>query len=262
LTHFDPLHFNLTMGQNRCLCNLGVVLLLLHAPALDAFTPLVTPRGVFAKPQALSTTFLCAKKRRRKRESIEPDAADGSSSTDSPPAKIGSDLPDFNLKEEAEEAAPRRRVSTNSDEITPAMMASSNKPARSLKELIADRSLETKFEFEDNMGEDEALPDLIELIKGGSSNKQIVVDVEGEGKKKARQADRKAAAVAREKEEAGPFDFLNGIEALVDKDKGEVTFLKIVEAGTWLAIYALVGWELYINTPFFDRSAPLAPVVF
>lgn len=30
----------------------------------------------------------------------------------------------------------------------------------------------------------------------------------------------------------------------------------------WLGIYLLIGWEVYINSPLFDRAAPLAPLVF
>lgn len=30
----------------------------------------------------------------------------------------------------------------------------------------------------------------------------------------------------------------------------------------WAGIYILIGWEFYINSPLFERAAPLAPVVF
>ena len=37
---------------------------------------------------------------------------------------------------------------------------------------------------------------------------------------------------------------------------------KLLEAGTWLGIFLLVAWEFYINSPLFDRAAPMAPVVY
>ena len=72
------------------------------------------------------------------------------------------------------------------------------------------------------------------------------------GKKAARNAQRKAAAVQRaseiEEEKANPFEDLN--------------ILKLLENGAWVGIGLLVVWEIYINSPFFDRAAPLIPVVY
>lgn len=30
----------------------------------------------------------------------------------------------------------------------------------------------------------------------------------------------------------------------------------------WLGIFLLVGWEFYLNSPLFDRAAPMAPVLY
>ena len=30
----------------------------------------------------------------------------------------------------------------------------------------------------------------------------------------------------------------------------------------WIGIVLLIVWEAYINSPFFERAAPMAPVVF
>ena len=52
------------------------------------------------------------------------------------------------------------------------------------------------------------------------------------------------------------------LNEITDGDTGEVKPLKIVEAGAWLGIFLLVAWEIYINSPFFERAAPLIPVVY
>ena len=42
----------------------------------------------------------------------------------------------------------------------------------------------------------------------------------------------------------------------------EVNVLKLLENGAWVGIGLLVAWEIYINSPFFERAAPLIPPVF
>jgi hypothetical protein len=46
------------------------------------------------------------------------------------------------------------------------------------------------------------------------------------------------------------------------KSDRESSELKLVENATWLGIFLLVAWEIYINSPFFERAAPLAPIVY
>jgi uncharacterized membrane protein len=46
------------------------------------------------------------------------------------------------------------------------------------------------------------------------------------------------------------------------KSDRENSALKLVENFTWLSIFALVAWEIYINSPFFQRAAPLSPIVY
>ena len=125
------------------------------------------------------------------------------------------------------------------------MGSSSSQSARSIEDLLRDRSLERKFEF-DEPG-DESLPDLADLTRLG----QTV----------SRKEQRRQAAVARdasqpeEKEPLQlPFEMTNA--------KGEIQFNKVLEAGAWLGIFLLVGWEVYINSPLFDRAAPMAPIVY
>jgi len=259
----QPYPTNMTMPRLAT----WTILLLLHIPALEAFAP-IAPIGCGAAAALSRPSSSCLeakKKRRRKQTAPAPE------STDTVDFDNGNELPDFDLKEEMEEAAaatPRPMVSTNPDEITPAMMGSATTPVRSVKDLVSDRALEQKFEFGESQG-GETLPDLVEMMKTSGSNGAVTSSsvVGGSeapvvGKKKARQAERQAAALAREEEDVDPLDFLNSIPFLVDPEKGKVTYLKVVESGTWLAIFVLVGWELYINSPFFDRAGPIAPVVF
>jgi hypothetical protein len=37
---------------------------------------------------------------------------------------------------------------------------------------------------------------------------------------------------------------------------------QILENGAWIGIALLILWELYLNSPFFERAAPMAPVVY
>ena len=223
--------------------------------------------------QTVTTTFdstvLFAKKKRRRRKNpssssssndkIKNESKDSvlSSNTD-----ISGDLPDFDLPEfdldddsSAQSSEPKKavKVDINFDEITDVMMGDSSKPEKSIEQLISDRSLESKLEFEEVA--DSSIPDFTSFAKASSGG-------EGEpatmGKKKARQAERRAAAIlAKEEEEAVKLNL-----PFVSDEEGNVSAIKVLEAGAWLGIFLLIGWEIYLNSPFFERSAPMAPVVF
>ena len=45
-------------------------------------------------------------------------------------------------------------------------------------------------------------------------------------------------------------------------EKKEINYLKILENSTWVGIGLLVLWEVYINSPLFERAAPMAPIVY
>ena len=94
-----------------------------------------------------------------------------------------------------------------------------------------------------------------------SSGQQEAAQPAG-SKKKARQAARQAAAAARQAEEETSLDTLLQQVPFFLNEKGKVSGVKILEAGTWAGIGLLVAWEVYINSPFFDRAAPITPVVF
>ncbi|KAL9179363.1 hypothetical protein ACHAXT_008653 [Thalassiosira profunda] len=144
-------------------------------------------------------------------------------------------------------------------------------PPRSMDETLRDRSLEKFMDFDKMIERDGSaddvvtdLPDFDEVIarrkrgdaatamqEGRVQDAAMLIDTQGMGKKAARNAERRAAAVQREaemEEEKNPFE--------------DVNVLKLLENGAWVGIGLLVLWEFYINSPFFDRAAPLIPVVY
>jgi len=228
-----------------------------------------------------SSVILAAKKKRRRRRRTQNDTTipdDGDvdpenvvSIPDPVSVPNNNELPDFDLETEEEKEEEQRqqrakRISSNPDEITPAMISTGNTPLRSLDELIMDRSLESKFEFDEP--ENPSVPDFIQLAQESSSsssladNSNTVVPVGSMGKKKQRQAERIANAIRlKEEEEKAGANILSNIPMFLDGD-GKFRATKVLESGAWLGIYLLIGWEVYINSPLFDRAAPLAPLVF
>ena len=81
------------------------------------------------------------------------------------------------------------------------------------------------------------------------------------GSKRARAEARRAAAIEAERAAEEEKSFLQKVPQFLD-EKGEVSPIKILESGTWVGIGILVLWEVYINSPFFERAAPMAPVVY
>ena len=161
---------------------------------------------------------LCAKKKRRRRKTNdtspppapEAEVVEAAASPEEPVVLGGSDeLPDFDLGEGGEDAeAVEKEIKTAEVDpiaITANMMSSGQRgPSKSLDELIMDRSIEERFEFEENG--DPSIPDFVDLAKASSSTPTYQPDSlanVGVGKKKARQAERIARAVAA-KEAAEP----------------------------------------------------------
>ena len=188
-----------------------------------------------------TTSLSMAKKRRRRKDAPGGDAASSSSPAPADPASAddddgivagsGSDLPDFDLVEEVEEKSkpkPKRKISTNPDEITDAMRGTADAPVRSVSELLQDRQLEKAMVF-DESEIDTDIPDFTELAKKSMSG-DVGGGIEaGMGKKKAKQAARKAAAIeakALEEEGAGITDALKNIPGITN-DSGDVAFNKV-----------------------------------
>lgn len=187
----------------------------------DAFVPrLITARHpqdrVTKAPSNVEiavSSALNVKKRRRRRnndggeDNVEADTSSG-------------DLPDFDLDEDEEEPKPKKRVirQSNPDEITPAMMGSADGPVRSIKDLLSDRSLESKFDFSD-VETDDSLPDLVALSQQRAEQENVQP-----GKKKARQAERRASAIAaKESATESPLSNL----PFVSDEEGKVQPLKV-----------------------------------
>lgn len=152
------------------------------------------------------------------------------------------------------------------DTILEAMRGKNWSPPTSIDDTLRDRSLERFMDFDkmieaDGGGEDVVsdLPDFDEVIRrrkareaasGGADDGLPRYDPTL-GKKAQRNAQRRADAMRREAEleaDKSPFE--------------DVDFLKILENGAWVGIGLLIVWEIYINSPFFDRAAPLIPVVY
>lgn len=147
-------------------------------------------------------------------------------------------------------------------------------PPRTIEDTLSDRNLEKFMDFdrmiEQDGGGDEVieLPDFDEVISRRKNREASVAMKEGRvedvamlmdsttmGKKAARNAERKAAALEREAEieaEKSPF------EGLFE----DFNMLKLLENGAWTGIGLLVLWEVYINSPLFDRAASIIPVVY
>jgi hypothetical protein len=165
-----------------------------------------------------TTAFLAQRKRRRKPPS-EQSPSESLPDFESE-EKLDGELPDFDLDgEEKESPKPKKKVITNPDEITAEMMGNTNGPVRSVKDLITDRALESKFQFDEE--EDDSVPDFV-VLAGGSSRIPEPAPV---GTKKARQAVRMAAAIAS-KEEEEEESILSKIPFVTD-EKGDVNAVKV-----------------------------------
>jgi len=133
---------------------------------------------------------------------------------------------------------------------------------RSVKELLNDRSLESKFQFDDDdkNNNKESLPDLVALQQQqqqstSSSNDNV-------GKKRARQQARRTAAQAAQDNDDDVVGMLLSKLPGIRDENGKISPLKILENSTWVCIGLLVLWEIYLNSPFFERAAPMAPIVY
>lgn len=151
--------------------------------------------------------------------------------------------------------------------VKEAMKASKNSISYSSpKELLRsrDRNLESTFEFEEVKA---PLPRPGQETSKSTSSKIVPV---GGGKKRARAEARRAAAMEAAELEAANDAGPNMVNEVMGKlpfypkaEEGEeVTAIKLLEQGTWACIYILCAWELFINSPLFDRVSPVIPVVY
>ena len=242
------------------------------------------------------------KKRRRKRKDGKTPSAGSGESPSVPIVSDDGELPGFDLgddeqveefKMEPTKAEAPANAASASMEASEVAMASDPSDASvdmsnpkvmeamkgsmpgvasagSTEDLLRNRDLEKSFKFDDtNVKED--LPSLGQLAgkkgRGGgvgstepSSPGSFVVE-QKVGSKRARAEARRAAAIEAERAAEEEKSFLQKVPQFLD-EKGEVSPIKILESGTWVGIGILVLWEVYINSPFFERAAPMAPVVY
>ena len=178
-----------------------ILVLLLEFQESAAFTPPARIRGVARSAQ--QPTSLPAKKKRRRRRTD----SSGSDSID-PSPREPDELPDFDLGDDGDSAKVKKAPTPapSSDpmgDISSAMMGTSNQPVRSVDQLIADRTLEKNFEF-DEPGDD-ALPDLAVLAKEQEA-----------GRKRSKRDARVAAAMEQNKQEEDEVNPLSKIPFFVD----------------------------------------------
>lgn len=230
------------------------LLLSLAVVPLDAF---LVPRhvGALQSSHVASSRVVVLEAKRKRRRKASPQTKDAAPESDD-------DLPDFDL-DDGESPKPKKASALNTDEISANMMGSADSPSRSLDELLSDRSLESKFEF-DESDVDADIPDLAKIAQTQQPPVALSASEAGEpGRmtKSARNEARREAARARDATEGEGESILEKVPYFKN-EKGEVKFYKILETGAWAGIFLLVAWEVYINSPLFERAAPMAPVVY
>lgn len=222
--------------------------------------PFVGQSTLTLKSNSYSNSGLCAKHKRRRK-----DAPSDSYQLEGNTSDV---LPDFDLDEEAlldttkVQKNEKKSETSFSNEISPNMMGSTSTRVRSIKELIADRSSEKKMEFDlPDGGVD--LPELTVASRLDDSSRAASLMTNSNRKKERQLEARRLAAIAaeKEKEDEERRAFLKFLPGLRD-ESGKISPVKILETGTWTCIVALITWEVYINSPFFERAAPMAPVVY
>uniref|UniRef100_A0A7S2K6L2 Uncharacterized protein n=1 Tax=Leptocylindrus danicus TaxID=163516 RepID=A0A7S2K6L2_9STRA len=222
-------------------------------------------------------------KRRRKRK----DSPDSSSNSSVGPSSSFNDnfddeLPDFDLNEDVDESSSSKERSTSSSSSAPAQQqlsmqsdlsdamsdpsvmaamrgsASSMSSAKDARDVLRarNREVEATFEF-DEVANPLPRPG---QAKGSVGGGEVI------GKKRAKAEARRAAAIERaqleEEEGLGSSAVFSSISNLVTGEATDGGIPKIIETGTWAGIFVLVLWEVYINSPFFERVQPMIPVVY
>lgn len=197
----------------------------------------VTPTTYDELPRKANSLVLSAKKKRRRRRKDGVNKPQEQKSLE-PGARLQGDkdeLPEFDVDGEQQgetKTSTQTMISFNPDEITDAMMGDGNKRVRSVKELISDRSLESRFEF-DEPADDPSLPDFTQLARefpSSSSSLGSAIPEVGMGKKKQRQAERRANAIRAKDEEEQGENPLSNIPFFLNEE-GEISAIKILESG-------------------------------
>lgn len=210
----------------------------------------------------LAALNLSSKRRRRKK--------DESSSYTNKDVQGDDSLPDFDITEQNDDASTNSigsmavsYIPVSSGVVENMKSSSKTMGKKSLQELLADRSLETKFKFEEP-SETTALPDLtlIESYEKSTATKAINLMPSNRKRDRRDEARRLAQLAAdQERQEAERRAVLDKLPGIRD-EKGNISGVKILETGTWACIISLIVWEIYINSPLFERAAPMTPIVY
>ena len=187
---------------------------------LSSASTIISSRSIVTES---SSAHFAKKKRRRKQQQIDESAATTTPSsptfTESSSSSGASDeLPDFELPEELDEKPKKKKIPAgNLDEITPNMMGGPQS-ARPVNDLIRDRSLELKFEFDDEGEEDDGLPvpDFTEIAKNSPSNSD-------QPRGSLRKTKKYGVAETQEEEGSNPF---KNIPFILD-EKGNISIVKV-----------------------------------
>ncbi|GMI36187.1 hypothetical protein TrCOL_g6975 [Triparma columacea] len=142
--------------------------------------------------------------------------------------------------------------------------------------ISRDRSLERAFEFDEI---NEPLPRAKDLLKTRRGKKKVRNVKGGDEQEDKRSYNERFGETTSNSD--SPVDDLDPISRLrifvtggSSSSSGpssglswfrlgdDLTFIKVVEKATWAGIAGLVIWEAYINSPLFERAAPMAPVVY
>jgi hypothetical protein len=246
-----------------------------------------------------STSLFAQKKKRRRRKQDSSSSSPSSqnlnnSNDDSIIADDDEDeLPDFDLIEDIDlpqpittgagsttvqkttaPAAKKKSLDLNDPAVLEAMKATSfpsdMSSSGNTKELLRNRNRE----LEQKLVVDEIVQDVPSFADYNAKKGRVPSSSGGSSSpvmgKKAMRKEKAIAAAAMEAANAETED--NAVSQLLsklpfvgnkdDEEKEKKSALKLLEEGTWACIYILVAWEIYINTPLFQRAAPMAPVVF
>lgn len=242
------------------------------------------------------TFLMMAERKRRKRKdgvSYSPPNSSSPSSSFVSSDVNNQDLPEFDLIEEEGDSATatlegnesrstslsKNSFNVNDPQVQDAMMASTtnvnnnkmlDQGLSSTKDLLRSRNreLEQKLVVNDIT---ENVPSLAEYTKNKSKGAGIRTATSTAtsstiGKKAARREERISAALEAKKLQDGTDNqggfFLNAFSFGKDKDGNPKTPIKLLEEGTWACIWILIAWEVFINSPFFERQGSMPPIVF
>ena len=236
-----------------------------------------------------STNPTGRKRRRRKEASDDNNASDTDRSTTTENGRIN-ELPDFDINDDeviASSAAATTKntgavvdpligtITSNMMASTPAATATNRAVTSSILSVneLRDRSLEQKLEilYDETEKPTEDLPDLLTLQKERKkvTTEQIILSASSMSKKERQTLARQQQDMEQEQSKKAMLNaqetddnLFSKLPFITNDETGKVEPLKLLEAATWTCIIALVLWEVYINSPFFSRAAPIIPIVY